>query len=173
MIRRITSVLSAFLPAFILRTVRKSTFPEKDFDLGEFFAGRTVAQAKFLAINGFNRSFRIDVTGFQNSGKITLHENFKFDDGEVDTKTWHFRKIAEGRYVANRDDLLQPVEATIRNGTLRYTYHLYLDPVQKKNVVRFKDRITMVNKHTLKNTAIVFKYGIPVGLVTGLFQKQV
>ena len=103
---------------------------------------------------------------------LRLHEEFEFDDGEVDTKTWQFRKIADGKYLANREDLLQPVEAIIRDGTLRYTYLLYLDPATQKNLVRFRDRITMINKRTLKNTAIVLKFGIPVGLVTGVFEKQ-
>lgn len=145
---------------------------QDEFILENFFSGKTVAHARFAAINGLTRKFRIDITGIYDGNTLRLHEEFLFDDGETDTKTWHFRKIADGKYMAHREDMLKPVEAILRNGTLRYTYLIYLDSANQSNVVRFRDRISMIDKRTLKNTAIIFKYGIPVGKVTATFQKQ-
>jgi hypothetical protein len=145
---------------------------QEPFVLEDFFAGRTIAHAGFAAISGLRRDFQIDITGVWKSNTLSLHETFAFDDGETDHKTWQFEKVADGKYVANREDLLRPVHATIQTSTLRYSYSLFLNPAQKKNVVRFRDRITMVDERTLINKAIVFKYGIPVGRVTGIFLKQ-
>ncbi len=144
----------------------------QEFVLEDFFSGRTIANAKFLAINGVVRKFRIDITGTWEDNSLRLHEQFEFDNGETDTKNWLFKKIADGKYIANREDMLKPVEATLRNRTLRYTYLIYLNSTDQSNVVRFRDWITMTDDRTLKNTAIVFKFGIPVGFVTGSFQKQ-
>ncbi len=151
---------------------RKSSDAPENFILEDFFSGKTVAHAKFAAINGVVRKFRIDITGTWEENALKLHEKFEFDDGETDTKNWVFRKVADGKYIANREDMLKPVEATLRNRTLKYTYLIYLDSANQSNVVRFMDRITMVDDRTLKNTAVIFKFGIPVGLVTGIFRKQ-
>lgn len=145
---------------------------QEQFVLEDFFAGHTIAHAEFAAINGLRRSFQIDITSVWESDTLSLHEKFAFEDGETDQKIWQFEKVADGKYVANREDLLRPVEATIHNGTLRYSYKLFLNPTQKKNVVRFRDRITIVDERTLINKALVFKYGIPVGKVSGIFLKQ-
>ena len=141
------------------------------FVLEKFFTGQAVAEARFIAINGVNRRFRIDITGDWSQDTLTLHEEFSFDDGETDEKTWRFQKIAENTYMASREDVVRPVRALISNNTLRYSYLLHLDPANSANVVRFRDKIQMVGERTLKNTATVFKYGIPVALVTGTFTK--
>ena len=81
---------------------RKSSDTPEDFILEDFFSGKTVAHAKFAAINGVVRNFRIDITGTWEENALKLHEQFEFDDGETDTKNWLFRKVADGKYIANR-----------------------------------------------------------------------
>ena len=161
-----------------IRTVVGSIGPSEErqpspmsFILEEFFAGQAVAEARFIAINGVNRRFRIDINGKWAQDTLTLHEKFNFDDGETDEKTWRFTKTAENTYMAHREDVVRPVRAVISSNTLRYSYLLYLDPANSANVVRFRDKIQMVGERTLKNTAIVTKFGIPVALVTGTFTK--
>ncbi|MEM6462772.1 MAG: DUF3833 family protein [Pseudomonadota bacterium] len=170
MIQTITTGLTAVAASF--NGAANASESGGQFVLEDFFVGRTVAEAKFTAINGVKRHFRIDITGVWENDTLSLHEEFSFEDGETDTKIWYFEKKAKGRYIASRSDLLRPVEATIRNNTLRYTYSLYLDPENRKNVVLFRDRITVVDNRTLQNTAVVHKFGIPVGLVRGTFVKQ-
>lgn len=172
MIQSLATGLTTAAAALKTKTTDKNPGMREPFVLEDFFTGHTTAQARFAAINGLKREFRIDITGEWENDTLALHESFEFDDGEKDEKTWLFRKLADGQYIANRADLLRPVDATIRNGTLRYSYSLYLDAAGKNNVVRFIDRITMADAQTLKNRAIVCKFGIPVGLVTGTFHKQ-
>lgn len=173
MIRQISSGVAAAVTSLNFPTNRSEPIVPSEFALEDFFSGQVVAEARFVAINGVKRHFRIKVTGVFENDNLRLHEEFEFDDGETDTKTWHFRKISDGRYMASREDLHRPVEAIIRNETLRYSYVLYMDPHQRKNAVRFWDKITRIDHRTLKNTAVVFKFGIPVGLVTGTFRKQI
>lgn len=172
MIQSITTSVTALAASLNGAAKPQGSYARGQFALEDFFEGHTVADAAFWAINGIRRNFHIEITGVWNNGVLSLHEDFRFEDGETDHKTWRFEKISESKYIANREDLLQPVEADIRDGSLRYTYSLYLDAEQKKNVVLFKDRITMVDEQTLKNTAVVHKFGLPVGLVRGTFKKQ-
>lgn len=172
MIQTITTGISTAAASLNVATYLRHKDCHEQFVLEDFFVGRTVAQGRFAAINGVKRDFRIDITGVWESNTLSLQEKFVYSDGERDEKTWQFTKVADGDYVANREDLLRPVKATIQNSTLRYSYSLYLNPTQKKNLFRFRDRITMVDAQTLTNKAIVFKYGIPVGHVTGIFRKQ-
>ncbi len=57
----------------------------------------TKATGSFSAINGVKRNFTVDLRGKWNGKTLTLREDFVFDDGERDTKTWRFTKIGEGR----------------------------------------------------------------------------
>ncbi|MEM9104006.1 MAG: DUF3833 family protein [Pseudomonadota bacterium] len=172
MIQSITSSVTAFAASLNGAASPAGSSAQGHFVLEDFFEGHTFADATFSAINGVRRHFRIEINGVWSGGVLSLHEVFTFDDGETDQKTWHFEKVAKGKYIANREDLLQPVEAVIRDDTLRYTYSLYLDSDQKKNVVLFKDRITLLDDHTLKNRAVVHKFGLPVGMVKGTFTKH-
>lgn len=142
------------------------------FTLEEFFAGHTTADAQFRAINGIHRKFRIDINGRWKDNSLFLHESFQFDDGEAYEKNWEFKKLSEGRYLANREDIVRPATATISGNTLRYNYLLYLDPANHADIVRFRDRITRLDNRTLRNTAVVFKFGIPVAMVTGVFWRE-
>jgi hypothetical protein len=63
-----------------------------DLRLEDFFKGKTYAYGSFGAINGTSRSFRVDLTGHVRGKVLTLREDFRYDDGERDTKTWVFTR---------------------------------------------------------------------------------
>jgi hypothetical protein len=58
-------------------------------------------------------------------------------------------------------------ETTVRvsGNTARFTYRVDLNPGGKPNIVRFYDKLTLKEDGTLRNTALVTKFLLPVARV--------
>ncbi|MBB4042082.1 hypothetical protein GGR34_003767 [Microvirga flocculans] len=133
-----------------------------EFSLERYFVGKTSAVGSFSAINGFKRSFTVSLRGKWNGKTLTLVEDFVFDDGERDRKTWRFEKIAKDTYIGKREDVIGETTVTISGNTAHFNYLVDLDAKNKSNRVRFYDTMTLQDDGTVLNTALVTKYGFPV-----------
>ena len=136
-----------------------------DLRLEEFFKGKTYAYGSFGAINGTSRSFRVDLTGHVRGKVLTLREDFRYDDGERDTKTWIFTRTGPNTYSGTREDVLGETTVRLSGNTARFTYRVDLNPGGKPNIVRFHDKLVLREDGTLRNTALVTKFGLPVARV--------
>ena len=92
-----------------------------DFSLEGYFAGKTSAVGSFSAIDGAKRKFTVDLRGKWNGKTLTLVEDFAYDNGERDRKTWRFEKIAKDKYRGTREDVIGETLVTIsgRHGPLQ------------------------------------------------------
>lgn len=136
-----------------------------DLKLEDFFKGKTYAYGSFGAINGTSRSFRVDLTGHVRGKVLTLREDFRYDDGERDTKTWIFTRTGPNTYSGTREDVLGETTVRLSGNTARFTYRVDLNPGGKPNIVRFHDKLVLREDGTLRNTALVTKFGLPVARV--------
>ena len=134
--------------------------------------GKTVATGDFRAINGVKRSFRVDVTGRWNGRVFTLAEKFVYDDGTRETKTWRFTKTGPDTYRGTREDVIGSTVLRVHGDTARFSYDVWLDGKAKKNKVRFYDKLVLQPDGSVKNRALVTKYGLPVARVTVNFERQ-
>ncbi len=157
---------AALVAVFSLPTTLAHAFTFEDY-----FTGKTVAFGKFWAINGVNRTFRVDLDGTWDGKTLTLVEDFVYDDGVEETKIWYFTKTGEGQYVGRRDDVEGVANVTINGNTARYGYGLYLDAENRENLVQLKDKMVLLEDGTVRNTATVFKFGFPVGRVVVNFAR--
>ncbi len=132
------------------------------FTFEDYFAGRSVATGSFSAINGVKRSFKVNLTGTWNGKMLTLREDFTYDDGEIDTKTWRFTKTGPNTYSGTREDVIGQSLVTLKGNKARFTYLVYLDSKGKKNKVRFHDTMTLRPDGSVINVATVTKFGLPV-----------
>jgi hypothetical protein len=121
--------------------------------------------ARFGAINGTSRSFRVDLTGHVRGKVLTLREDFRYDDGERDTKTWVFTRTGPNTYSGTREDVLGETTVRLSGNTARFTYRVDLNPGGKPNIVRFHDKLVLKEDGTLRNTALVTKFLLPVARV--------
>ena len=142
-----------------------------DFSLEGYFAGKTSAVGSFSSINGTRRDFTVDLTGKWNGRTLTLVEDFVYEDGERDRKTWRFEKIATDRYRGTREDVIGDTLVTISGGTARFNYLIDLDPKGKGNRVRFYDTMRLQDDGTVLNKALVTKFGLPVALTRVEFTR--
>jgi hypothetical protein len=62
--------------------------------------GASVARGEFRAITGVRRGFTAQLNGTWDGVTLTLVEDFAYDDGERDRKTWHLRRTGPGRLLA-------------------------------------------------------------------------
>ncbi|MGF0537747.1 DUF3833 family protein [Agrobacterium sp. ES01] len=143
----------------------------KDFTLEGYFTGKTSATGHFSAINGIKRDFTVDLTGRWNGKILTLREDFLYSDGERDRKTWRFTKTGPSTYSGTREDVSGKVKVRIEGNTARFTYLVFLDSENRKNQVRFWDKMVLGKNGKMLNTALVTKFGFPVAKTTVKFQK--
>jgi len=133
--------------------------------LEDFFKGKTYAYGSFGAITGLSRSFRVDLTGKVSGKVLTLREDFRYDDGERDTKTWIFTRTGPNTYSGTREDVLGETAVRLSGNTARFTYRVDLNPGGDPNIVRFHDKLVLKDDGTLRNTALVTKFALPIARV--------
>lgn len=137
-----------------------------DFRLEEFFKGRTNATASFSAVTGQTRKFDVALHGRWNGKTLTLREDFTFDDGERYTKTWRFTKVGWNTYRGTRDDVIGDTLVTVNGNKATFNYLVDIEEGPGENIVRFYDTMVLSDDgKTVLNTALVFKYGLPVAKV--------
>lgn len=136
-----------------------------DLRLEDFFKGKTYAYGSFGAITGLSRSFRVDLTGKVRGKVLTLREDFRYDDGERDTKTWIFTRTGPNTYSGTREDVIGQTMVRLSGNTARFTYRVDLNPGGDPNIVRFHDKLVLRDDGTLRNTALVTKFALPIARV--------
>ena len=137
-----------------------------DLRLETFFAGHTKATGSFRAINGVKRTFEVDLTGRWNGKTLTLREDFVYDDGERDTKTWRFTRTGPDTYSGTREDVIGTTTVRLDGNRAHFSYRVDLDPGPGRNVVRFFDTLELSDDgRSIRNTANVFKGPLPVARV--------
>ena len=143
----------------------------QEFVLEKYFAGKTRAVGSFRAINGVNRSFKVDLTGKWNGKRLLLQEDFIYSDGERDRKAWRVQKTGVNTYLGTREDVIGKADVRVKDDTARFSYDVYLDGENRKNRVRFHDTMTLKDNGRMINNAWVTKFGIPVARTRVEFQR--
>jgi Protein of unknown function (DUF3833) len=131
----------------------------------------TRATGSFSAINGVKRSFVVYLKTTWNGKVLTLREDFVYNDGEKDRKTWRFTKTGENTYRGTREDVIGETTLTVNGKKATFTYIVDLDPTGKTNKVRFRDTMILQDDGSILNTANVYKFGFPVAKVSVNFEK--
>ena len=162
----------ATLFAMLLIAFTATNASARDLRLEEFFKGHTTATGSFKTITGFERNFRLELFGRFDGKTLTLREDFFYDDGETDRKTWRFTVTGKNTYSGIREDVLAPTTVTLDGNQGFFNYRVDLEPGEKRNIVRFYDILTLSDDgKTLVNTAKVFKGPLQVATVRVDFKR--
>lgn len=143
----------------------------EDLKLEEFFKGTTHAYGNFKAINGTKREFRVLLNGKWNGKTLVLREDFFYTDGEKDVKTWRFTKTSPTTYTGTREDVKGTTTVRVKGNTAKFSYTVDIDNGPDTNFVKFRDVLTLKEDGTIRNTALVSKFGIPVAKVAVNFAR--
>jgi uncharacterized SAM-binding protein YcdF (DUF218 family) len=137
-----------------------------------FFTGRSYANGTLSAINGERRDFFISLDGRLAGGVLTLRESFVFSNGEREVKTWRFRKSGPDSYVGTREDVIGETTLIVDGNRASMTYDINLTPKAAPTIVRFEDSLVLESDGSLRNTARMSKFGLPVGRVIVNFARS-
>ncbi|WP_332308407.1 DUF3833 family protein [Ciceribacter selenitireducens] len=127
MFRTASLFFALLLPAMISAS---GVAAAERFTLEDFFAGKSKAVGSFSAINGVKRQFTVDLTGKWDGRMLTLREDFVFNDGTRDTKTWRFVKTGPSTYSGPREDVIGETKVALQGNAARFSYLVYLDSVK-------------------------------------------
>lgn len=143
------------------------------FVLEEDLVGRTVARGEFRSITGVRRGFTAHLNGSWDGRVMTLVEDFEFDDGERDRKTWRLERVAPGRYVGTREDVVGEAIGFQDGNAFRLEYQVVLPSENGEGRrVRFRDVLVNTADGGVLNRANVSWFGIGVARVTLNIERE-
>ena len=139
----------------------------------EFFTGQLSCSGMFVDRFGqVRRRFIADVDCVPTDSGFALHENFLFDDGEVEKRTWHIIKQENGHYKGQCDDLHGFASGTLEGPALKWRYQFFLNLGTRKLKVDFDDLMVQQSPNIVLNRAKVRKFGILLGELFITFQRK-
>ncbi len=164
--------ICVFLTVIAMNLAFVTPAAAETFSLERFFTGRSSAEGSFRSITGVKKTFQVQLLGKWDGRTLTLREDFTFDDGTRDRKTWRFIKDGPGTYRGTREDVIGETEVRIEDNVARFSYLVFLDPKNRRNKVRFHDTMTLNTDRRVLNTAYVTKFGLPVAWTRVEFRRR-
>lgn len=141
--------------------------------LDQAFLGRKTGTGLFrVTLTGAERRFTARLHGkLTRSGtRLTVVEDFAYDDGQKDQLTWVFDRQAAGGWIGRRDDTVGHAIVTEENGVVRLAYTADFKSLSGVTRLGFQDVIYRADKGRIVNDAVVSRLGIPVGTVKFIIQ---
>ncbi len=138
----------------------------RSITLVDAFRGRTVGRGLFrVPIAGVERRFRANLVGTLRGDRLTIVEDFFFDDGETDRLTWRFQRTGNASWTGRREDTVGEATVTETGREVRLDY--VADVRSRGQVTRlgFSDVIYRRADGVVVNEAVVTKAGLPIGYV--------
>lgn len=148
--------------------------PEGELRIERFLLGRSRAEGVFQDFTGrIRRRFAIDLNGRMDGDALILSEDFLFDDGATEQRTWRITSVGAERYEASADDMIGEARGGMRSGVLHWSYLFSLRLGARRLRVRFHDTFMQMADDTLLNVARVTKFGFELGRSTIIFRRDV
>ncbi|MDX1540646.1 MAG: DUF3833 domain-containing protein [Geminicoccaceae bacterium] len=116
------------------------------------------------------RQFRADVTGRMEGDVLVLDESFLYRDGETDERVWRIRKVGEGRYEGEADDVVGTAIGTVSGQALNFRYDIDLEVGDDTWRVHFDDWLLLQPEGVIVNRAEITRYGVQVGQMLAFFE---
>ena len=133
----------------------------------QFLAGRTLADGVFRnSLTGKERRLHAILDGSWDDRTLTLREEFRFDDGARDRKTWRLTRNPDGTWTGLREDVIGTAKGVQDGASFRLSYEASLASQGSDTIVHFEDVLTLTDRRTVLNKAVVSKFGVAVGEVT-------
>jgi hypothetical protein len=136
--------------------------------LEQAFTGRKTGAGLFRVwLTGQERRFTAKLDGrLSNNGtRLTVVEDFVYDDGQEDRLTWVFDRTGSGRWTGRREDTVGEAEVVEENGEIRLRYLADFRSPSGVTRLGFEDVIYLRDDGVIVNDAIVSRAGIPVAAV--------
>lgn len=160
-------LLAFSLAALSLGACAGSPMPPAPVAVGEAFvlerdlAGAKLAKGRIQALGGVDRGLEADLYGVYDAerGVLTLKEDFRYDNGETDQKTWVLTKQPNGTWSGTREDVIGTALGYQDGPFFRLEYMVELGD----RVVGFRDILYNSPTGVVINKAAIGYRGFRVG----------
>ena len=118
------------------------------------------------------RRFVVDIDARWAGSTGTLDEHFVFDDGERQRRVWTLTRQPDGSYTGRAHDVVGEAQGRGAGYAFNFAYTLKV-PVDGREIeLAIDDWMYLVDDNNLINRSEMKKFGIRVGDITLLLQKQ-
>lgn len=160
-------MIAALASACATRPPIPSEAADTPFVAERDLAGASVARGEFRTITGVRREFTAHLNGSWDGETLVLVEDFEFDDGERDRKTWRLRRVAPGQYLGTREDVVGEAVGYQDGRAFRLEYDIVLPSENGRGIqVRFRDVMVLDRSGDVLNEATMGWFGFRVGSVS-------
>ena len=163
---RRTLLLSSLAMAACARVPSSPDGPLAPITLDQAFAGKATGAGVFrVDLTGSERRFTARLDSRLEGDRLTVVEDFFYDDGEENTLTWVFDRAGPGRWTGRREDTVGLAEVVETGTEIRLSYVADFRSGDDVTRLGFQDVIYFGPDGRVINDAIVTRLGIPVGRV--------
>ena len=142
------------------------------FNPVDFFSGPMCAWGTVRDINGdVSRRFFADIKGNADENSFTLDEVFLFDDGETQTRLWQFTRNGD-KWAGRAGDVVGVAEGEIFGNMMSLKYELEVEVDGDTITLSMDDELHLIDDNNLLGKTIMTKFGITVGEIDLIMQKQ-
>ena len=154
-------------------SIEDAKLSAKTFSLEEFFEGETTAYGQFQDVLGnVSTRFVVDIKGTWDGSNLVLIEDFNYEDGSEEQRIWTLTKAGENRWLGSADGVVGAAEGKTAGDMFYWAYTIDLPTPSGDRRVSFKDYMWMLADDRVLNKAYMSKWGIPLGEVTIMFEKN-
>ncbi len=157
-------LLLAFLTGCSAMKISDFEGTEPKLVLEEFFQGRTEASGIFHDRFGdIRRQFVVSIQGTVDGDRLTLVEDFVYDDGETEQRIWTLTRTGPSTYEGTAPGVVGIAKGRIAGNAFQWKYTFDLKMKDRTVRVDFDDWMFLQPNGVVLNRATVSKWGIELG----------
>lgn len=145
--------------------------PKMDFK--NFFKGKVKGTGVIFDYMGRQiRSFKVIIDGTVDDNKLTMDEEFDFDDGEKQYRVWKVQFAKNNDFTATAGDVIGDATGRQRGNAVNLKYTLNIPYKDSSINLKMDDFMYMVTEKTILNRTKMKKFGVKVGEVIIFMEKM-
>ena len=142
-------------------------------DLRRFLDGELTAYGMLQDRRGrMTRRFVATMQASWSGDTGTLAEQFRFDDGELQQRTWTLTHVGNGRYVGTAGDVVGNAAGSTAGAVFQWQYRLQVPWRNDSIEVSLDDWLYLIDERHLINRTRLTKFGFRVGELTLVIEKN-
>jgi hypothetical protein len=147
---------------------------ENSRDLATYFGGHLTATGQFQNFYDHStRGVRVDIHGKPHGNPFKLVVDTTYSDGEKSHKVWRFWKVAEGRYVGRRADLIGLAAVEAQGNKFKIVYRARVRTKDgKTHDLDFSEIFQFTQPGTATYWLRVSRLFVPVGEARLILRKR-
>lgn len=165
---------SAVLAACGSLSPREFSAGQPAFAPERYFEGKTKSRGMFETRSGQPRqTFTTRAMGRREGDTLVLHQQFTYGDGKTQARLWSIHRLDADRYEATANDVVGTARGEAFGPLFHWRYTVALQPGNPLSHVALEQWMFLQpDRRTVLNRAVIRKWGVRVGMVTELFEKQ-